>query len=391
MASLLWDVYCRVIDNLGDAGVCWRLAADLAGRGQRVRLFIDDAGPLGYMAPGGAAGVQVLPWPGPAGVGDKAGGTAADKAAGKAADTAGDTSGDEAGDVVIEAFGCELPETVVQKMLARPPVWINLEYLSAETYVERSHGLPSPQRNGLTKWFFYPGFTARTGGLLREPGLLAERARFDRDDWLAGQGITRQAGERIVTLFCYDNSGLPALLRDLAQGFAQDLGQNLAPELAPDLTHAVARDPAQNPTLLLLPPGPAQTQVNAAPPGVRLHCLPWLSQRDFDRLLWSSDLNFVRGEDSLVRALWAGAPFVWQAYPQHDGAHHAKVEALIDRLLLPPDAAALWRAWNDSARRWPGLPAHWEAAGADEIRALPDLVTQLMAFVEAHPQAQTRC
>ena len=269
--------------------------------------------------------------------------------------------------MVIEAFGCELPETVVEKMLARPPVWINLEYLSAETYVERSHGLPSPQRNGLTKWFFYPGFTARTGGLLREPGLLAERARFDRDDWLAGQGITRQAGERIVTLFCYANPGLPALLRDLAH------------------------DPAQNPTLLLLTPGPAQAQIHAAPPGVRLHRLPWLSQRDFDRLLWCSDLNFVRGEDSLVRALWAGAPFVWQAYPQHDGAHHAKVEALIDRLSLPPDAAALWRAWNGSSRHWPGRPAHWETAGADEIRALPDLVTQLMAFVDERPAAQPRC
>ena len=65
MQALRWDVYCRVVDNLGDAGVCWRLAAGLAARGQQVRLVIDDAAPLAFMAPQGAPGVQVLGWPGP--------------------------------------------------------------------------------------------------------------------------------------------------------------------------------------------------------------------------------------------------------------------------------------------------------------------------------------
>jgi uncharacterized repeat protein (TIGR03837 family) len=194
MPALLWDVYCRVIDNLGDAGVCWRLAAGLAASGQRVRLVIDDAAPLAFMAPAGAPDVEVLPWPGPT----------------------------EAGDVVIEAFGCDPPPATVAAMARRaePPVWINLEYLSAEDYVERSHGLPSPQQNGpgrgLTKWFYYPGFTARTGGQLREPDLAARRAAFDRGAWLQAQGIALRPGERVVTLFCYDNPAIPTLLQDLA-------------------------------------------------------------------------------------------------------------------------------------------------------------------------------
>ena len=144
MPALLWDIYCRVIDNLGDAGVCWRLAAGRAARGQRVRLVLDDAAPLGFMAPGGAPGVEVLPWPGPAVVGD----------------------------VVVEAFGCDPPEATVAAMAARAltSVWLNLEYLSAEPYVERSHGLPSPQRNGLTKWFFYPGFSAGRVACCASPG-----------------------------------------------------------------------------------------------------------------------------------------------------------------------------------------------------------------------------
>lgn len=330
-----WDVFCRVIDNLGDVGVCWRLARDLAARGDTVRLWIDDASALAWMAPGGAAGVEV-----------------------GAFDTAG-----EPGEVVVEAFGCDPPPAFVARMAARRPVWINLEYLSAEDYVERSHRLPSPQRNGQTKWFFYPGFSARTGGLLREPGLLAERAAFDRGAWLAAHGLAPAAGERVVTLFCYDNPGIPSLLAALAD----------------------------RPTLLLLTPGPAQRQVTQTPAGVRTAALPWLAQPEFDRLLWASDLNFVRGEDSLVRAVWAGVPFVWQAYPQHDGVHALKVDALLARMAAPADVAALWRAWNGLGAGWPAWPdaAGWQAATRDfraRLAALPDLGSALLDFARLKMQ-----
>ncbi len=340
MAGLAWDIFCRVVDNFGDAGVCWRLASELAARGDTVRLVIDDPAPLAFMAPSGCQGVQVLPWPGPA----------------------------EPADVVVEAFGCDPPAPFAAAMAARQaaPVWINLEYLSAEPYVERSHGLPSPQRNGLAKWFFYPGFTPRTGGLLREADLPARQRGFERQAWLAAQGLQAAAGERVVSLFCYANPALPALLQSLAA----------------------------SPTLLLLTPGPAQAQVTQAPPGVRLARLPWLSQSDFDHLLWASDINLVRGEDSLVRAIWADRPFVWQAYPQDDGAHVAKVQALLDRMAAPPPVAALWRAWNGfAAAGWPGLPEAWRDAPAAAaswnaalgpwlaaLRAQDDLATQLRAF-----------
>ena len=340
MPALLWDVYCRVIDNLGDAGVCWRLAAGLAAQGQRVRLVIDDASPLAFMAPHGAPGVEVLGWPGP----------------------------DAAGDVVIEAFGCDPPAATVAAMARRaaPPVWINLEYLSAETYVERSHGLPSPQRNGLTKWFYFPGFTARTGGLLREPDLAARRAAFDRDAWLHARGLARRPGERVVALFCYDNPTVPALLQDLAQA----------------------------PTLLLLTPGAARRQVTRTPATVRAHALPWLSQPDFDALLWSSDINFVRGEDSLVRAIWAGAPFVWQAYPQDDGAHAGKVQALLERMQAGATLASAWSAWNGLGGAWPGVRA-LDAASFAPLRASllaqDGLVTQLLSFVASHSRQGPAC
>ena len=344
---MLWDLFCRVIDNHGDAGVAWRLAADLAARGERVRLWIDDARALAWMAPEGADGVDIQPWP--------SSGTPASP-----------------GDVVIETFGCELPSAWPAAMARRSPapVWLNLEYLSAESYVERSHGLRSPQcvgpGAGLDKWFFYPGFTPATGGLLREPALAERQAQLDRYEWLAQQGWAPMSGERVVVLFCYDNPAVSRLVSDLSR----------------------------RPTLLLACPGPAQRQLSSIelPHTVRQIDLPWLTQTDFDHLLWSADLNCVRGEDSFVRAQWAGRPFLWQIYPQHDLAHAAKLGAFLDRFDGHPAATdsrerrALLHAWNGLTpwpERWPD-PIEWSAAAERWRCSLwlqPDLVTQLRAFV----------
>jgi uncharacterized repeat protein (TIGR03837 family) len=335
-----WDLFCRVIDNFGDIGMCWRLAADLGARGESVRLWVDDASALAWMAPRGARGVQVVGW---------------DAAA-------------VPGDVVIEAFGCDPPPAFVAAMArrGRAPLWINLEYLSAEAYVKRSHGLRSPQMagpgRGLDKWFFYPGFEPGTGGLLREPGLMEERHRFDGRAWLQSRGLTPRTGEQVVSLFCYADAPAGDLLQTLGSA----------------------------PTLLLLTPGTAITA--PCPPTLRWLALPWFSQSDYDRLLWACDLNFVRGEDSFVRAQWAGAPFVWQIYPQHDGAHAAKLDAFLALMLAGAEPALgdalrrLWHAWNGlrpgpaalpPATPWQALARSWR----QRLLAQPDLVTQLLGFV----------
>ena len=356
--ALHWDLFCRVVDNFGDIGVCWRLAADLASRGERVRLWVDDASALAWMAPDASErpGIELVHW----------------------TDT---PPALEPGDVVVEAFGCNPPEAFVARMARRtpPPRWINLEYLSAESYVERSHGLPSPQLSGpgagLVKRFHYPGFTAQTGGLIREPGLLERQQRFDGEAWLRSQGMVRTggtAGERVVSLFCYANNALPALLDTLGR----------------------------EPTLLVATAGLASVQIRAMlGPGLRHGALravslPPLTQLDYDHLLWACDLNFVRGEDSFVRAQWAGKPFVWHIYPQADGAHLQKLDAFLDRMLhdAPLKFAAAVRhlhsAWNDdcgwpAAADWPD-PQRWlhtTQAWRDRLAAEADLATQLLREV----------
>lgn len=337
-SRLTWDLFCRVIDNFGDVGVCWRLAAQLGARGHAVRLWIDDPTALAWMAPQGAPGVQVLPWREPF-----------------------DPHGHTPGEVWIEAFGCELPAAFVAARTA-DPVWINLEYLSAEAFVARQHGLPSPVMSGpgrgLTKWFFHPGFTDGTGGLLREDGLAARQAGFDRAAWRAAHGLL--ADERLAVLFCYEPPGLPPLM-------------------------------AQADAHWLVTPGRAAAASQGLPlaPGARRQTLPYLDQAGFDELLWASDLNCVRGEDSLVRALWAGRPFVWHIYPQHDNAHHAKLQAFLDWLDAPAELRALHRQWNGIDTKpavWPGWAVvdGWGAvvqAARARLLAQADLASQLSGLV----------
>ena len=358
---MLWDIFCKVIDNHGDIGVCWRLSAQLAERGESVRLWVDDASALSWMAPQGHPRVQVSGWEASTAI--------------------------EPGDVVIEAFGCDLTLRFQAAIAAktqvrgRQPVWINLEYLTAESFAERSHGLPSPvlsgQAAGLTKHFFYPGFTPCTGGLLREPNLALRQAAFDRAAWLREYGIDAGDGARLVSLFCYEPPALDQLL-----------GQWAA---APDPTH------------VLVTAGRATAAVRAAlekrqhsdpawnsASRLSITWLPLLSQPDFDHLLWACDLNFVRGEDSLVRALWAGKPLVWQIYPQHDDAHHAKLAAFLDWLRAPEDLRDFYRAWNGMSAELPSLNLDgWKACvlrGRDALLAHDDLATQLMLFASGKPQ-----
>lgn len=321
-----WDIFCRVVDNLGDAGVCWRLACQLqAEYSIEVRLWIDAPKVLRRLVPELLLGetsspsrVQIKAWtheapPDPMPACDMA-------------------------DVVIAAFACELPPAYRAAMRERPPVWINLEYLSFETWARDCHGLPSPKADGLIEHFFFPG--PDTGGLLRETGLLDEQARFRhapdaREQTLAGLGLQAAPDDRFCLVFCYPDSPLQAL------------------------REALASDPRPGRWRLLLPRGSSPGLDSAG-----FETIPFVPQARFDAVLWSCDLLLVRGEDSLVRALWSGQPLLWQAYRQDDEARQHKVEAFMqhwEQTARPSaQAAHAWRqlhqAWNRRA------PQHAEVA-----------------------------
>ena len=378
-----WDIFCSVVDNYGDAGVAWRLARQLAAEYRRdARLFVDALTVLARIAPDvdpsrerqKVQGVDIFRWSG------------ADRP----------MPPTTPGAAVIEAFGCGLPSSYLDAMIALPaqPAWINLEYLSAESWIEGCHGLASRHpRLRLQRYFYFPGFTAASGGLLREAGLLSRRDAFQtepaaRAAFWRSLGVAVPEGALAISLFCYPNRELPSLLDTWADG---------------DL-----------PVWCIVPEGVAAGELDRWTGGAVPHAgqvltrgrlslasIPFLAQDVYDRLLWACDLNLVRGEDSFVRALWAARPLIWQPYPQPDNAQLAKLEAFLERYAsgMPEASAASFNAfhrdWNDPgesgasvaqtwaplARELPATSRHarqWTA----ELATQPDLAARLVRLVD---------
>ncbi len=330
-----WHLFCKVVDNYGDAGVCWRLARQLAKEhALDVTLWLDDLATLSPIAPAvdrtrdrqQVASVTIRHWTEPF------------PAVAPAA-------------VVIEAFGCGLPETYVAAMTraAAPPAWFILEYLTAESWIEGSHGLASPHpRLPLTRRFWFPGFTPKTGGLLRERDVIDARDSFRRDGAARGAfwsslGLPPAASDEIrISLFCYPNPALPALLDAWVDG--------------------------ESPVTCVVPEGVASETLDRWTGGnvpdhgtsfvrgrLSLHATRFLAQDDYDRLLWECAVNFVRGEDSFVRAQWASRAFAWHVYPQAGGAHWTKLDAFLDRyvagLAEGPETACAGSGGRGTGRR----------------------------------------
>ena len=339
---LQWDVFCRVIDNFGDIGVCWRLATQLAGQGQRVRLWVDDASALAWMAPQGCTGVELRDWHAP-------------PPGAQEAPT----------DVMVEAFGCEIAP----------------EFIANAAYQASARGQKPAQ--GWTRWFFYPGFTAATGGLLREPDLMQRQEALDVAGWRnahAHPSLPAPAGGAVrwMSLFCYEPTALPQWLQ-LCEAASTPTHLLVAPGRP---AHAVQQALGISSKNALQTPTDKRRQLYIS---YRTPC----PQAAFDEMLWACDLNAVRGEESLVRGLWAGRALVWHIYPQDDDAHHAKLQAFLDWLQAPASLRQFHNTWNgldDLPLQWPDDDTlrEWTAcvqAARARLLMQDNLVAQLLGFV----------
>lgn len=368
-----WDIFCTVVDNFGDIGVTWRLARQLvAEHSVTVRLWVDDLRAFERLCPEidihatqqWQQGVEVRQW-------------------------SAHWQPTEAADVVIAAFACQLPSAYMEVMADRekPPLWMNLDYLSAEDWVVGCHGLPSVKYKNVQKFFFFPGFRKGTGGLLRERGLLERRRQFQQSpqaqrEFLQGLGVERAPNAQLISLFAYENTGLASWL------------------------DAMAAD--STPTHLLVPEGRILGDVErwlgvdgltAGAVHVRdaltVQVLPFVRQDQYDLLLWSCDFNAVRGEDSFVRAQWAGRPLLWHIYRQDEDIHLDKLDAFLALYIQGLSKSAgeaisgLWRAWNagetmvehwkSTRKHWPELEKHAEAWCLEQALQA-DLAAALVQF-----------
>lgn len=370
----IWDIFCRVIDNYGDIGVCWRLARQLACEYPiEVRLWVDELSALTNLWPSAKnvasqhlEEVHVLRW----------------EALNESIFLSSPAS------VVIEAFACDIPQTYQALMAANKdeaPHWINLDYLSAESWVEDCHKLTSiSPSNGLKKTFFFPGFTKRTGGLIRENHLIEQQKSWqEKSSWLKERGVTPQKDALLISLFTYENSNVQSLI--------QAWQEHSTPVhcLIPQgkITHSV------NHVLHELQYGELSHETPLIQLGnLTFQSIPFLRQDEYDKLLWSMDINFVRGEDSFVRANWAAHPFIWHIYIQEENAHLEKLSSFLDSFLKNAPAELqlrlrdFWQAWNQDYL----TPAHWHALlhvqnewqwhciqWREELSKIKDLATQL--------------
>lgn len=364
-----WHLFCKVIDNYGDIGVCWRLAKQLVHQHHKqVTLFVDDLASFKALCPAlnlslplqACEGVEIRHWTQP-------------------------LAPVVPGDVVIEAFGCHLPASYIAAMQSRRPHWLNLEYLSAEEWVDDYHLNQSPV-HGLSKTFFFPGFSANTGGLLWEPELLTLAQAASAPDWrtqyLQSLGLPAERADCLISLFAYENAALPDLLNNLRQ--ARQWVTLLVPQGR--ISRGVERWLGE----ALVPGQPVRRE------RLTVQGMPFMSQPEYDRLLAGCDVNFIRGEESFVRSQMLARPFIWHIYPQEEDAHLVKLEAFLDAYLAkaPAPLAQACRlahqAWNQPGAAPSQAFGQWlqqlSAAKAHAIewqqqqRAHGDLASNIVQF-----------
>lgn len=352
------DIFCAVIDNYGDIGVCWRLARQMAIEHDiTVRLYVDDMESFKTIVPTPDPEVKIFKW-------------------------AVSNNHYIAPDIVIEGFACNLPEQVIQAMVQKKSIWIDLEYLTAEDWAMGCHGIPSTHpTTGLQKTLFFPGFDEVTGGLIREKDLFSRRNAFLNDKiaqnkWRKDHSIPIIDKNIIdMSLFCYKSAPLNDLLAGLSH-----LNQKIR-VFRPVKDHNDKKTPSFQ---------------------VEIVDIPYLSQYDYDYLLWTSNINFVRGEDSFVRAQFSGKPFIWNIYVQDKNAHLIKVNAFLER--IKPfysesdfeSLANLHNLWNEGGRNttittkdlWQtslqSFICQTSGAGAwaNYLASQTDLCTRILKFAE---------
>jgi uncharacterized repeat protein (TIGR03837 family) len=187
-----------------------------------------------------------------------------------------------------------------------------------------------------------------------------------------------------ISLFCYPQANVPSLLAGL-----QNLDQAVTLFYPASLLHSTAE---------LFPDFARGAGLSLKKQNITVQPIPFLSQANYDRLLWSCDCNFVRGEDSWVRAIWAGQAFIWQPYIQEEGTHLKKMQAFLDRYnqQASPELSKLLSAahyaWSDAQAHDSNifielmqalsLAKQHALAEANRLAKQPDLLSKLLSFNE---------
>lgn len=298
-----FDVFCNVIDNFGDAGVCLRLCRSIKNKGHDVNLYCDDLNTLLTIATDeDTKSIGLFMW--------------------------NDKLTFEPSDITILAFSCRVSNDIVKKLKDKKTLIINLEYLSAEKWVEDFHALPSFV-DSLKCFYFFPGFTKKTGGLVIED---------DFKDKIKNR--KEPTNTRKISLFSYKNQNVKTILDMLESSQRDNHIQVFTGKGLDNLNDILGTN--------------LKINDNYQYSNISIDVLDMVPQPNYDDILINSDLNLVRGEDSIVRAMLTGNIFLWQIYYQEEKTHIKKLNEFFNRMqdtlgksLYLDDFIALNNLYND--------------------------------------------
>lgn len=291
------DIFCDVIDNYGDAGVCLHLARNLSFQDYSVRLFCNNLTVLNTLLNEQDLNndhLTIENWEQPLTI-------------------------YQASQVVISAFNCRFDPVTTQSLQQAQnqngTIIINLEYLSAEDWVESCHGLTSFVDN-LNVYYFFPGFTSKTGGL-NVDRTFKDQCKLNLQK--LKEQLLSPHSTRTFSLFGYHNPIIADLIKVCSHSACTNemlVFEGLALENLESITKLSFK---LNET----------TKLNDK---LSINVSPMVSHERYDEILLNSDFNLVRGEDSIVRAMHTGHPFLWHIYPQDENAHLTKLQSFLQRM-----------------------------------------------------------
>lgn len=304
------DIFCEIIDNYGDIGVVYRTAKELQKifPKSKIRAFLNRLDEFKKI------NSQVLDLPS----------QNIDGIEYITFDYLRDNANELlTAQVIIEAFGCQIPEEYMEIAYDNSELLINLEYLSAEDWIEDFHLQSSPLGRGkLKKVFFMPGFTEKSGGVIADSNYLEriqrvlENKEFYEKKYLSD--IEDRENKIVGTLFSYEKNFTP-LLEDLKK-------------LDKDVVILAMGEKTQDSLRKILKNFSIEDFRNSLKYGkIEIRFLNFLNQEEYEELINTVDFNFVRGEDSFIRAVLTGKPYMWHIYCQEEYAHMDKIEGFLDK------------------------------------------------------------
>lgn len=308
-----WDLFCKIVDNYGDIGVSYRLAKELAqSYKQKIRLFVSDLKVFKdlenkidpKLKKQKINNIEIILWN-------------EDLSIFKDLKPA---------QIIIEMFACNIPSIYIDQ-ITENNIWINLEYLSAETWIEDCH-MKQSYVNGHFKYFFFPGFTNRTGGLNYEEYLIDLKLNnktytdFIHKKLALGSAKTDLLAKSkdfplICGIFCYENNLILKLLANIQEPIIFVIFEGRFANFL--------RDHAKENNITKL-----EEDLYISEHNTPFIIIPLSDQETFDQRISAHDFNIIRGEDSFVRAQILATPFIWNIYQQENNAHLVKLESFLE-------------------------------------------------------------